>query len=663
MSPLDTSAKRLCLWALVWGGFLAQATTELLVLGTPTVPTVKSTITITTTVIYKPSLLPGNSQYTLVGCYSQPSTDGGHIFGPGDYDACSDNVAPGNLTIDGCLRSCRSAAPPKNGTETYVYAGLRNGSECRCGVQLPTDIHKLSVDDCLKPCSGDPRLSCGGHSNVAIYSLISADGTHNKGSQSTNDSKNSPLAPTDSKAKNPTTIRPSVSSSTTAAVQSADSDETSSPPAGQPVSTPTIAAITGSFSGAIVIAAALFLCYRFRKRKKRVQDAHVKLMLERSGRRSIQSPLFPSPSIQGNVANAGHGRKNTEDSGGDGSSGVEDREKDLRPIADGDLIPSTPALEAGRKSPAGLHSRTTASAVGTRSRSGTVVAEERNIVHSALTREGASSAVQWPPSNADSGMPSTQSPVHRRASSNTIAAPPPLARIDGLGERAWHRRKLSTPFQPAVGVGLGSIARNGPPSDPPTAPLPPKPGARARSQSRSRHGPRDTSKTRPPPRSRRSFDTMVFGPEQGDLGELAGLGIVGGTSKESALGMSHGNTSTPSLGRYGSLSKARRPIIESPVLGWQAENAQSQWGALPREAKADDGQPQLPVLPPVAPGERFDHKRWRGTIYAEPHERFEGAQQGERHGQQSRGGELSPMSVSSVGTSILFGPDEFDRRL
>ncbi|KAF2970516.1 hypothetical protein GQX73_g3022 [Xylaria multiplex] len=408
MSPFDSSAKWLCLWTLMWGGFLARATTELL--GTPSVPTIKSTITITTTVTYKPSLLPGNSQYTLVGCYSQPSTDGGHIFGPDDYDASLYNIAPGNLTVDGCLGSCRSEAAPKNETETYV--------------------------------------------------LISADGAH-KGSQSTSDSENSPSAPTDSKAKNPATITPSVSSSTTAAVQQADSRETPSSSAGKPVSTPTIAAVTGSFSGAVIIAAALFLCYRFRKRKKQVQDTHVKLMLERRGRRSIQSPLFLSPSIQSKVINAKHEHINTGDGGNDGSSEIENREKNIRPT------PSTPALEAGGKSLDNLHSRTTAPAMGTGSRSGMVVAEERNIAHSTLARDGASSAVQWPPSNADSGMPSTQSPVHRRASSNTLAAPPPLARIDGLGERAWHRRKLSTPFQPPVGVGLGTIARSGPPSAPP----------------------------------------------------------------------------------------------------------------------------------------------------------------------------------------------------
>ncbi|TGJ78168.1 hypothetical protein E0Z10_g10596 [Xylaria hypoxylon] len=705
----DFIAKRFCLWTLIWSGFPGQARTDLLVIGTPPGRTVKSTITITTTITYKPSLVPGNSQYTLVGCYGQLHTDGGHIFGPDDYDVCLDKVASGNLTIDGCLRGCGSAAPPKNETETYVYAGLRNGSECRCGIQLPTGAHKLSADDCIAPCSGDPRLSCGGHDNIAVYSLISADGTHKQGSQSSlnpsNSSKSGPSTPTNSEAKKPTAIKPSVWSSTidikSTEPQTADSYETLPPSAGpggpgKPVSTPTIAAITGSFSGAILIAAALFLCYRAHKRKKRVQDAHVKSMLERRGRQSIQSPMFPSPTIQNTVANTTairHERDSDEDSGGNGGSEIHNREKNLRLTVDGDLIPNTPALESGRKVPAGLHSRTTASAAGTRSGSGTAVSEERNTVYSALTGEarsgqasphlhtqaaGASSAVQWRPSNAHSGMPSTQFTTHQHAaSSNGIAAPQPSARVGGLGERAWHRRKLSMPYQqPPVESSRGSIARRGPPTGPPTGPLPltplPNPGVRARSRSRPGAMPdgpgdmKETGKFHPPPRPRRSFDTIVFEPELGDHEGLVGLGIVRGTGNASAVGMSHANASTPSLGRYGSISKSRPPNVESPVLGWQTGNGPSQWGMLPRETTGEpfaDRQPRLPVLPPIAPGERFDHKRWRGTIYAESSDSIESVEQRERRRQQSRRDGLSPVSVSSTGTSILFGGEEFDRRL
>jgi hypothetical protein len=145
MSLLDFSTKQLCLRVLLWSGLLfpsrcddvpptGQTKTELLVIGAPlpvptstTTSTSTSTVTITTTIAYKPSLIPGDSQYTLLGCYRYPAGKGPGIFGSDVYDACSDKVQPDNLTIDGCLGGCGSATPPSNGTTLYVYAGLRNG--------------------------------------------------------------------------------------------------------------------------------------------------------------------------------------------------------------------------------------------------------------------------------------------------------------------------------------------------------------------------------------------------------------------------------------------------------------------------------------------------------------------------------------------------------
>jgi hypothetical protein len=69
----------------------------------------------------------------------------------------------------------------------------------------------------------------------------------------------------------------------------------------------------------------------------------------------------------------------------------------------------------------------------------------------------------------------------------------------------------------------------------------------------------------------------------------------------------------------------------------------------------DDRQPTIPVLPPIAPGERFDHKRWRGTIYADSKSESEPGEWERERGSQ--------VSASSVGTSILFSHQEFDRRL
>ncbi|KAI0452073.1 hypothetical protein F5B21DRAFT_506686 [Xylaria acuta] len=144
-----------------------------------------------------------------------------------------------------------------------------------------------------------------------------------------------------------------------------------------------------------------------------------------------------------------------------------------------------------------------------------------------------------------------------------IAMPPSSAKIGGLGERAWHRRKLSTPYQPPVSAGLGvgvasgapiksirgNIARGDPPGGPPGS-LPLRrlqtPGAK-------------TVGNRSPARPRRSFDRLIFELEpRNDDGRDGGM---------TGVGMSHPNASTPALGRYGSLSRPNRAGAEFADFG------------------------------------------------------------------------------------------------
>ncbi|KAI1299747.1 hypothetical protein F5Y03DRAFT_247009 [Xylaria venustula] len=646
MSLLGFSARGLYIWTLLWNGIRVQAETELLVLGTPPIPTpvLTSTLTITTTVAYEPSLVPGNSHYTLVGCYSPLSPDRGRIFGPDDYDALSDNkIKPGNLTVDSCLQSCGSAIPPKEGKESYIYSGLRNGGECRCGNELPKDAHRLPDDDCATPCSGDPRLSCGGHDNIAVYSLISE--ANNKTSSSTPTNSETKQQPTTKNSPLISTPKTKATVSQAAASHEPTPSSAESDTHRKPI---TIGAVTGSLSGAIIVAAGLFLCYRARTRKKRIQDAHVmKSILTRRGRRSIQSPMLTKAEARSHI-----GTRHERDDDGTLNSRWGNTTHD-----EGSLVPNTPALESGGKFPAGLHPRTSTSG---QSR-GEAPASPRIYIQAAA---GASSAVQW--RDDDSNASSPQAMTHKRTkSSSSVVTPEPVARVDSLGDRAWHRRKLSTPYQPpapAPGAIRGDIiARRGPPSGPPNQALPPMPpGMRARSQPRVSSRPgvvKEMSGNKPPPRPRRSFDTIDFEPGIGVPSSLkpgSESGNVPATDKESPLGMSRTNISTPTLGRYGSLSRSRsnRAYVESPVLGWQAHRQ----GSPLRGAISVDRQPKIPALPPVAPGERFDHRRWRGTVYAEPYEK-------ERGRQRSRGDDISPLSASSTGTSVLFGLDEFDRRL
>ncbi|KAI1276404.1 hypothetical protein F5Y07DRAFT_389180 [Xylaria sp. FL0933] len=643
MPLLEPSVKRLCLWTLIWGGLPVQAMTQLLVIGTPSVPTLTSTITLTTTVTYKPSLIPGNPQYTLLGCYSPISSDRDHIFGDDDYNALlDDKVTSGNLTIDSCLRGCGSAKPAENGKEGYVYAGLRSGSECRCSNQLSPDAHKLTVDDCRAPCSGDPRLSCGGRENVAVYSLIPANST----------SVSSTL--TNSEVTTFSTVDPSEATNTaTQAAAASHQDPSHSGAHGKSASRPTIAAVTGSLSGAILVAGVLFLCYRARMRKKQIQDEHVKLMLERRNRPSISRPMFTETDFHSDVAKFTITRYDNNHGGTDSGSGSgggrswENKKHDNEP-------------GSGSKFPVGLHPRTNFSFAS--NAKSTTESEDGDItpsvseVHSnsgiqPIHVQAASSAVQWREDGASPTPPNT--PHKRTKSSTNIATPLPAARIDSLGDRAWHRRKLSTPYAPPPGAaGRNIIARHGPPSGPPETSLPPMPPVvQGRAQSRPRAG-------TPPPRPRRSFERVDLEPKSGgrDTSRPEGTGAPGSGKEKKALGMSVTNKSTPALGRYGSLWRSNQQSLESPTLGWQAPTGRGQGGSLSREGNSADKLPRLPALPPVAPGERFDHRRWRGTLYAVPDE-------GEKTRRRSRGSDMSPLSASSTGTSILFGPDEFDRRL
>ncbi|KAI1258985.1 hypothetical protein F5Y18DRAFT_321900 [Xylariaceae sp. FL1019] len=690
MFPSNLTTKRLWYQSLIWSGLLfgsrcddtppaGGTESDLLVIGSPTLTTtstITSTITITTTIAYSPTLAPGNSNYTVIGCYAQPTSNGGHIFGTGEYDACSDKVPPENLTIDGCLDGCASLTPKDSKNGLYTYVGLKNGSECICGLQLPQNTPNLTSEDCQTPCPGNGKLACGGEDSFVVYSLVAGDGNSEWKSTSSISS---------SKAKSQQTSTDSAHPVSSAADDkgegSADEAHHSTLPASaapgaakKPISTPAVAAITGSFSGAILIGAGCFLCIRWRRKKKRVQEEHVKNMLERRGV-SAPNPIQMTSAenhanVNVSVANVCPQRRDKPGS----------QDKDIRLTVDGDLIPTTPALESGGRYPSGLHNRR-ASAAGLPSNTGGQRPQSResgkDTLYGNLLGEvragpaGSSSGVQWRQANngynnSKPNMPS----AHRRTTSTQIAgiaSPPPSAKLDSLGERAWHRRKISTPFPPPgvlIPVGLEAqqnAARRGPPSGPPTTPLPPTPMRKPRASGGRSQRPTENSAFRPPVRPRRSFDTITF-PENYPTEEgVIGLGIVLPSTPGSKLGMSHANTSTPSLGRYGSISKPRPPtreyFEESPVLGRYLDNSgYDQWGNSKPKKLDLSREPTLPVLPPVKPGEKFDPKSWRGTIYAES------TSSGRRTVDGDGDDDREPKSASSVGTSILYSPSEFDRR-
>ncbi|KAI1433541.1 hypothetical protein GGR50DRAFT_494128 [Xylaria sp. CBS 124048] len=747
MLPSGFGARSLCLRAILMTGWFlgslcenaprGETTSALLVIGTPapTTSVTISTFTVTTTIAYKPSLIPGDSQYTLVGCYSQATGIEGRVFGPDGHNAYPKG-SPKNITIRHCLGACGSAPPPINTTAHFLYAGMRNGSECICGTHFLKDARKLLASDCQLPCPGDQKQACGGRGNMAVYKLISPGPTDKPMSQTRSEDHssssihaNATTSPTIIATSEPTiTSGPSpVGTNAQEIIPEATSPEEIFPEETIPretmpqaaasgamlppsharetrkkvVSAPTIAAITSTLSVAFIISVALVLCYRVRKRKQ-LHDAKTAL----GSRSAPVTPILTRGDI--NIPNVSYPNIKHEDYSKHSSNvGIITDVNAAKTIDD--IPPATPVLDPNETYPGAQQAHTTAA--GRVARTGKL--NESDSLYGSLMEEvragpvdtpldagagaGASSSVRWRPSDTHHSSASVSSTshiaLHRKTSLTNIARPPPVADVKPLGERAWHRRKLSTPYPPPLGLRTGSPAAGpergsnvplrGPAGSPPAERLPPTPrlnfevweGSLQQLQSKFQFDGREEitiGMRNPPIRPRRSLDvigafelesTHYTVPDIVSPGTLeGGLGVG---NKRTILGMSHLNVSTPSLGRYGSISRSRRSgtetLVESPILGWLSGSSGRRPNGAPwRQA----GGPAIPVLPPVAPGERFDHKRWKDTLHAEfPRGSEDWWREKERERQQQGGDLSSPISLSSIGTSMLFTPREFDRQI
>ncbi|CAH1272952.1 KREMEN1 [Branchiostoma lanceolatum] len=84
-------------------------------------------------------------------------------FGDGSARALTGSVLrPGRLTIQACLKHCR--------TDGYKYAGVESADECFCGTNEDFDKHGESpLSDCDQRCRGDGSQYCGGHWLIEIY--------------------------------------------------------------------------------------------------------------------------------------------------------------------------------------------------------------------------------------------------------------------------------------------------------------------------------------------------------------------------------------------------------------------------------------------------------------------------------------------------------------
>ena len=95
---------------------------EPLVLGSPTAGV--ATRTVTVTIAYKPTLVPGDANYTLMGCYGQPA--GGNTFGKEGECTTPEGLPGDDFTIQDCLNGCADSKSSDD-TEQYLYAGIKGG--------------------------------------------------------------------------------------------------------------------------------------------------------------------------------------------------------------------------------------------------------------------------------------------------------------------------------------------------------------------------------------------------------------------------------------------------------------------------------------------------------------------------------------------------------
>ncbi|RYP54127.1 hypothetical protein DL769_010407 [Monosporascus sp. CRB-8-3] len=721
ISISDFDAKRFCLRSLLWNGLLflgsrsevitpsgdrLVSTEPSLMLGSPTIR--YATRTVTVTIVYKPTLMPGDATYTLLGCYGEPST--GHAFGQEGQYAVPGEIPAENLTIMTCFQGCGGLKQPNGTLGQYAYVGVQNGSECFCASRLVPEAPKLSEDNCTVPCAGDARLSCGGTDAMAIYNLM---GTENKKSTDAeandtssmggkkNDAKKEgkddegikKLSSTISASRLPATTGtpretmagPALSApSATETSAAAGLDDANAEPGqegqgqGRGPGRKTVAvAVGGSMSGAFVLAALLFLCIRAYKRRRTEQDAHVSFMLDKQQEKEKADK-------EEMIASFLHHKKSPP------ALVLDDSHRDVRLTVDGTLVPTTPALESGGG--------------GARGRRPSAADESlfralMGQTHTQTDATGQSSGVQWRGCGGGTVPLSPRVPFGNNGSgpggTSAIAlaggsggAPPPArpehaARPSAnLGDRAWHRRKISTPFPPQASPGPARplhtphphphppsllppqpppkqhnnsghghiFAATGPPSEPPAAPLPPT----------------------PPVRPRRSFDTLDLGTTRGSM--IHGIRHGGGDSSATPPPGTHphhhhqqqhqqqyngGNgfyanaaasASTPSLTSLRSPHGYGYSYEDRTPGGGFTPTAPLRVRRLGVQQEGEEGSATVPVLPPIAPGEALDDpRRWRGTIYAAA---VEGRDDNEG---QSRT-QVSPKSFTTIRTSVLDSP-------
>ncbi|KAI9785690.1 MAG: hypothetical protein M1839_008707 [Geoglossum umbratile] len=167
-----------------------------------------------------PIVVPGNVNFTFIGCYTEAK----------NTRALSQRTyANDSMTVPSCLSFCSS----------YTYAGLEYARECYCGNTINTGSVIAALTDCSMTCKGDPKTYCGAGSRLQMYQLNSklnttstASFTSSSASSPTSSAALSTSVPmtSDTTTALTTSSPTSALTSSTTAASTTSSSATSTPP-------------------------------------------------------------------------------------------------------------------------------------------------------------------------------------------------------------------------------------------------------------------------------------------------------------------------------------------------------------------------------------------------------------------------------------------------
>ncbi|KAK3337173.1 WSC domain-containing protein [Cercophora scortea] len=107
--------------------------------------------------------------YIYLGCYNETTAIAG-TSGDRALAGGTNEVKPGNMTVETCLGFCAT------GATRYKYAGLEFARECWCAQELSVLAKKQADSECNLPCEGDKTEVCGGSLKLTVYTVGGGSG-------------------------------------------------------------------------------------------------------------------------------------------------------------------------------------------------------------------------------------------------------------------------------------------------------------------------------------------------------------------------------------------------------------------------------------------------------------------------------------------------------